>query len=271
MRLTILVPRPLCARRVWPRARLQWHTELTHTGVWIRSTGSMETGDPRVERVHRFFSGTGATYDWMVNVATFGMDRRWKRRICNLIPSHPMRILDLACGTGISTLALAERYPRCHIVGVELREEYLDLAWSKLRRVGRTNVEFVLSRAEDYRSNEPFDCIVSSYLAKYADLKSLTRTSKEMLRTGGFLLMHDFTYPPKPYLVRLWHLYFYVLQRVGSRVFPPWREIYYGLPRLIEETRWTAELTEALQENGFSAISMESLTLYGSAIITARK
>ena len=98
-----------------------------------------------------------------------------------------------------------------------------------------------------------------------------TRLKSAMEARHGFLLMHDFIYPPKPYLVRLWHLYFYVLQRVGSRVFPPWREIYYGLPRLIEETRWTAELTEALQENGFSAISMESLTLYGSAIITARK
>ena len=231
----------------------------------------METSDPRLERVHRFFSGTGATYDWMVTAATFGIDRRWKRRICTLIPSNPTRILDLACGTGMSTLALAERYPRCHVVGVELREEYLGLARNKLQRLGRSNVEFVLSRAEDYRSHEPFDCIVSSYLAKYADLKSLTRTSKEMLRTGGFLLMHDFTYPPKPYLLRLWRLYFYVLQRVGSPLFPTWREIYYGLPRLIEETRWTAELTEALQENGFSDMRTEYLTLYGSAIITARK
>ncbi len=209
----------------------------------------MDTGDLRLERVHRFFSGTGATYDWMVTVATLGIDRRWKRRILDLVPTDPSRILDLACGTGISTLALAERYPNCRIVGVELREEYLDLARNKVRRWGITNVEFVLSRAEDYRSNEPFDCVLSSYLAKYADLKRLTRSTEEMLRPGGLLLMHDFTYPPKRYLVWLWRLYFYVLQRLGSPLCPAWREIFYGLPRLIQESRWTSELPEALQGN----------------------
>jgi len=231
----------------------------------------METGDPKLERVHRFFAGTAATYDWMVNVATFGIDRRWKRRIVDLIPHDATQILDLACGTGISTFALAERYPNCRIVGVELREEYLNLARNKIQRLGRTNVEFVLSRAEDFRSNEPFDCVVSSYLAKYADLKSLTCTIKETLKTGGLLLMHDFTYPPKAYLVWLWRFYFYVLQRLGSLLFPAWREIFYGLPDLIQESRWIPELTAALRVNGFTDIRMEYLTAYGSAIVTARK
>lgn len=231
----------------------------------------MDTDDPRLAKVHRFFSGTGATYDWMVNFATFGIDRRWKRRIVDLIPPDATRILDLACGTGISTLALAERYPNCRVVGVELREEYLNVARNKVQRLGRINVEFVLSRAEDYQSNEPFDCVVSSYLAKYADLKSLTQTSKDMLKTGGLLLMHDFTYPPKAYLVWLWRLYFYILQRLGSPFFPTWREIFYGLPNLIQESQWISELTEALRENGFTEIRLEYLTAYGSAIVTARK
>ncbi len=237
----------------------------------LEAIAVMDTGDQRLERVHRFFSGTGATYDWMVTVATFGIDRRWKRRMVDLIPPDSTRILDLACGTGISTLALAERYPNCHIVGVELREEYLDLARSKVQRLGCTNVELVLSRAEDYRSDEPFDCVVSSYLAKYADLKSLTHSTKGMLKTGGLLLMHDFTYPPKAYLVWLWRLYFFVLQRLGSPFFPAWCEIFYGLPVLIQESRWIPELTEALRENEFTEIRMEYLTAYGSAIVTARK
>ena len=231
----------------------------------------MESGDPRIERVSRFFSGTGVTYDWMVNLATFGIDRRWKHRIMGLVPPESKRILDLACGTGILTVALAERYPACHIVGVELREEYLSLGRSKIQRLGITNVELVLSRAEEYRANEQFDCVVSSYLAKYADLKSLTQTTKDMLKDGGLLLMHDFTYPPHALLVWVFHFYFFVLQRLGAPLFPAWREIFYGLPALIQETRWTSELTEALQTNGFREIRMEYLTAYGSAIVTARK
>ena len=75
--------------------------------------------DPRLELVERFFRGTGATYDLVVNAATFGIDRRWKRRLVGLIPAHATRILDLACGTGISTAAIARRFPQAGIVGVE--------------------------------------------------------------------------------------------------------------------------------------------------------
>ncbi|MGH7232352.1 MAG: class I SAM-dependent methyltransferase [Nitrospiraceae bacterium] len=230
-----------------------------------------DAADYRLELVQRFFAGTGSTYDAMVHYATLGIDRRWKRRIVDLIPPNPARVLDLACGTGISTFAIADRYPSCHVTGVELRDEYLDIARKKHHRLGIQNVEFVLSRAEDYQSDEPFDCVVSSYLAKYADLRRLTASTKGMLKDGGVLLMHDFTFPPKPYLVRLWRLYFWFMQRVAAKLYPSWREIYVGLPKLIEATRWIPELTEALQEQEFQNIRLEYLTLYGSAIVIAKK
>lgn len=227
--------------------------------------------DPRLERVYRFFSGTGTTYDFMVNFATLGIDRRWKRRIIDHLPREPARVLDLACGTGLLTLAIAQRYPDCRVVGVELRDEYLEIARKKALDLGIRNVEWVLRRAEDYRTSERFDCICSSYLAKYADLQRITRNAKDALVEGGVLLMHDFTYPPKTYLVPIWHFYFKLLQLLGSRLFPAWREIFHGLPRLIQETHWVSELQGALAQNGFAHIQLEYLTVYGSAIVTARK
>ena len=227
--------------------------------------------DPRTALVERFFRGTGSTYDLVVNVATFGIDRLWKRRLVRLIPTGAERILDLACGTGISTLAIARRFPASHIVGVDLREEYVAFARAKVRRLGLANVELAVSRAEDYRATQPFDCISSSYLAKYADLPLLVRNCRGMLKDGGLLLTHDFTFPPRRYLVASWRLYFRLLQLAGGALLPAWREIYYGLPRLIEETRWLPQLEQALAENGFADIRTEHLTAYGSAIVSARK
>ncbi|TAK85502.1 MAG: methyltransferase domain-containing protein [Betaproteobacteria bacterium] len=227
--------------------------------------------DPRLALVERFFRGTGTTYDRVVNVATFGIDRLWKRRIARSIPPSSRRILDLACGTGLSTMAIARRFPGARIVGVELREEYLALAREKARAPGMSNVELVLSRAEDYQAAEPFDCIASSYLAKYADLPRLVRNCRGMLNPGGVLLMHDFILPPRPSLVALWRLYFRALQLVGGALLPSWNEIYYGLPKLIEETRWLAELQQALAQNGFRDVRTDYLTAYGSALVSARK
>jgi demethylmenaquinone methyltransferase/2-methoxy-6-polyprenyl-1,4-benzoquinol methylase len=225
--------------------------------------------DARLALVERFFRGTGSTYDVVVNIATFGIDRLWKRRLVGLIPAGAERILDLACGTGISTIAIAQRFPNSRVVGVELRDEYLAIAREKVRRRRIANVELVLSRAEDYRSTQPFDCISSSYLAKYADLPLLVRNCREMLKEGGLLVMHDFTFPPKRALVPIWRLYFKALQLVGGALLPAWHEIYYGLPRLIEQTRWLPELQRALAENRFRDIRTEYLTAYGSAIVCA--
>lgn len=233
--------------------------------------GQQSSGDFRHALVERFFSGTGSTYDFVVNAATLGIDRRWKRVIVDEIPGGAHRVLDLACGTGILTLRIARRYPRCEVVGVDLRNEYLDIARAKAGRQGVGNVTLVQSAAEEYCSEEPFDCIVSSYLAKYADLEILTRNCKAMLRPGGRLIAHDFSYPPKPYLVKLWRIYFKLLQTLGSPLLPQWREIFYGLPELIESTRWVSDLEKALKQNAFEDVRVRTLTLHGSTLVTARR
>jgi demethylmenaquinone methyltransferase/2-methoxy-6-polyprenyl-1,4-benzoquinol methylase len=226
--------------------------------------------DARVALVERFFSGTGRSYDAMVHYATLGIDQRWKRRIVSLIPPDAKRILDLACGTGILTLAIAQRFPHSEVVGVELRDEYLSIARQKQAAARVTNVTFQLGRAEDFRSDRPFDCVVSSYLAKYADLPRLATAATTWLVPGGLLVMHDFTLPPDRALLHIWRLYFWLLQRIGAPLLPTWKEIFYGLPRLIEQTRWMEELPGELKKQGFQDIRLEYLTLSGSALLTAR-
>lgn len=229
----------------------------------------MRLDDPRLTLVERLFRGTGSSYDRVVTLATFGIDRLWKRAIVRAIPPGAERILDLACGTGLSTLAIARRFPRARIVGVELREEYLAFAREKLR--DRPNVELVLSRAEDYRSAEPFDCIASSYLAKYADLPRLVAANRDMLNDGGVLVMHDFVLPPKPWVLALWRMHMRLLQTAGGALLPSWSEIWHGLPALIERTRWTEELEQLLAANRFRDLRTEFLAGYGAALVSARR
>jgi demethylmenaquinone methyltransferase/2-methoxy-6-polyprenyl-1,4-benzoquinol methylase len=227
------------------------------------------TEDPRLHLVERFFSGTGPSYDAMVHYATFGIDRRWKRQILAQVPPGARRILDLASGTGILTRALAQHVPSAEVVGVELREEYLAVAREKQHAASSGKISFHLGRAEDFTSETPFDCVVSSYLAKYADLPRLAAAAALWLKPGGTFIAHDFTLPPHAWLRRIWRLYFAVLQTFGAPLLPAWREIFYGLPRLIEETRWVTDFPAALKQAGFRNIRLEYLTLSGSALLTA--
>lgn len=231
----------------------------------------MPRQDARLEVVHRFFSGTGFSYDRVVNLWTCGFDLYWKRRIIHLIPPKPDKILDQACGTGILTLKIAKAFPNCQVTGVELRDEYLNFARDKASKEGLSNVRFLLGRAEEVSPKEGFDCVISSYLAKYADLPLLLTNARHMLSPKGLILLHDFTYPQNPLFLRLWHIWFRFMQGMGSRFFPEWRTVFHELPVFLESTRWEAETLKLLKEMNFTDIRRTSLTFGTASIVSARK
>jgi demethylmenaquinone methyltransferase / 2-methoxy-6-polyprenyl-1,4-benzoquinol methylase len=225
---------------------------------------------PGVLLADRFFAGTGVTYDLMVNLCTLGMDWWWKREILNALPIDPKYIVDQACGTGILTFKIALKFPRCRVLGVELRNEYLCIARKKAANLKLTNVGFILGRAEDILSETPCDCITSSYLVKYAELQKLIPNAKKMLRSGGSLILHEFIYPRNKTFARLWELYFRLLQTVGSKLYPTWRTIFHELPVLLHYSQWLSELMEALRTYGFVDITIRRLTFGTSVIVTAK-
>ncbi|UFS69901.1 class I SAM-dependent methyltransferase [Geomonas sp. RF6] len=230
-----------------------------------------ETDLTRLETVTRFFSGTGFSYDQVVNICTAGFDRYWKKVILEQIPPSPTRIIDQACGTGILTFAIARRFPQCTVTGVELREEYLSLAREKAQREGIKNVKFLLGRAEEVIVPGEQDCITSSYLAKYADLGELAKNARRMLRPGGVMVLHDFTYPANRAVLPFWHGCFTLMRSFGGRYFPEWRTVFEELPGFLRDTRWLPKTLEALESHDFCEIKTRSLTFGSAALVTARK
>ena len=222
-----------------------------------------------IETAHRFFSGTGSSYDLVAHLCTFGFDFWWKKRILREIPANSKCILDQACGTGILTIRLARKFPRCRVIGVELREEYLNIARNRASQLTFSQVEFHLGRAEELVLRTGMDCITSSYLAKYAELSTLVPHAKKMLRPGGVLIMHDFTYPSDGVFVRLWNFYFRILQSLGARVFPEWKTAFHELPALLQTTRWVDDLVTFLKDNGFKDIRVQPLFMNTAAMVTA--
>jgi len=226
---------------------------------------------PGPDLAERFFSGTGFSYDRIVTLCTLGLDRAWKRAILAKIPPDSKRVLDQGAGTGILTFAIARRCPRARVVGVELRREYLAFAAAKKQRLGVRNVEFVQGRAEDVVLRGEVDVIASSYLAKYAELGRLVANARQMLRDGGLLIAHDFTYPSPGLPLAVWKAYFRVLQTLGPRLHPEWREAFFGLPALLRSTTWVEQLVESLRSSGFEEPRVRRLAFGAAAWVTARK
>lgn len=69
------------------------------------------------------------------------------------------RMLDLACGRGLSLLSLAEQFPRARFTGVDLSARHVQEAQSIAREAGLGNVEFIQADLSKYRPREKFDYI----------------------------------------------------------------------------------------------------------------
>ena len=227
----------------------------------------MPESDPRLALVERFFRGTGGTYDAVVNLATFGIDRLWSGA-SSPNPAGPGGFWTSLRHWNIH-VAIARRFPNSRIVGVELREEYLALARQKVRRHRMHNVELVLSRAEDYRSTSPSMHLVHVSRQVRGSPAACAQLQR-MLKKGGLLLMHDFTFPPNPALTGALAALLKTLQTLGGACSPLSRDLLRPAAASSRKTRWLPEKQHAGRER-LRRCAHAVPYRYGSAIVSARR
>ncbi len=210
----------------------------------------------------RFFTSTNAdSYDLISRLATFGQDIVWKHEIINAV-SHSSHILELACGTGILSSMLAERGKK--VTGIDLTFEYLLTLKRKLNMPISQGTAEVLP----YR-DESFDAMVSSYLAKYIDVQKVIDECWRVLRPGGIVVFHDFTYP-RGLICNLWHTYFGLL-RLAGRLVTSWKVVFAQLDDVIKKSDWVDQTIYALKNRKFQNVNCRCYTAHTSAIVSAEK
>jgi demethylmenaquinone methyltransferase/2-methoxy-6-polyprenyl-1,4-benzoquinol methylase len=216
--------------------------------------------------VPKFFGDTAATYDSVAMWATFGKDKLWKKEIVRQI--HGVNtILDLACGTGILTRKIAQRFPYAQVVGVDITQSYLDVARQNSKQY--RNISFILQDAEQLSLDMKFDCITSSYIPKYCNPETLVKACMIHLKPEGKVILHDFVYPHSPLVRRMWNAYFVLLRFVGFFI-PSWKAAFLDLPKLIRTSNWVDDYSRVMKENGFD-VKVQFLTWSTSAVLTGIK
>jgi demethylmenaquinone methyltransferase/2-methoxy-6-polyprenyl-1,4-benzoquinol methylase len=227
--------------------------------------------DAREEReglVESLFHGTGETYDEIAHLATWGRDRKWKEELLGLLDA-PKRVLDLACGTGILTLEMARRFG-CHVTGVELRAEYLDICRERAARF-EFDVELIHANAEDVDlGDRVFDHITSCYIPKYVNLGKVVPRVVAALAPGGLIIFQDFAYPSIPWVQDVFDDHF---ERMRERCkdHPDWAEVWELLPDVLKKTTWIADTRDEMIAAGLVDVQVVEQSLGMSALVHGRK
>ncbi len=164
--------------------------------------------------VHGVFAKVAPRYDLMNDLMSMGIHRLWKTALIDwLNPRPPMRLLDVAGGTGDIAFRFLERAPAAKGGRVDL----LDIN-EEMVRVGRERaidrgllggISFTVGDAEKL----PFaDGAVDAYTIAFGirnvtDIPAALREARRVLRPGGHFLCLEFSRVTQPGLAGLYDLY----------------------------------------------------------------
>ncbi len=222
--------------------------------------------------VLRILGGTADDYDRIVDKSTGGLDKRWKQWMLARMDT-PTQVLDLASGTGILSFLLLDKFPDCHLTGVDLQADYQAVARGRSEQRGlgerTTWVHSPVETAE--LPDARYDLITTCYVPKYADRVVLAENLWRWAAPGAQLVLHDFAHPEDPrierYLKKQYDLWLAKVQRTH----PHWVHCFEDLYDVVKSSTWTEDFGPLLEAQGFTDIQLTLLNHGTAAVLEARK
>jgi demethylmenaquinone methyltransferase / 2-methoxy-6-polyprenyl-1,4-benzoquinol methylase len=151
------------------------------------------TLEKRPRDVAAMFDAVARRYDATNTVMSLGLDRRWRRRTRQALELRPGdRVLDLAAGTGVSTVELA--LSGAYAVGCDFSLGMLRTGWA---RRDRRHVPVVAGDALRLPFRDgAFDAVTIAFgLRNIVDTGQALREMARVVRPGGRLVVCEFSQP----------------------------------------------------------------------------
>jgi demethylmenaquinone methyltransferase / 2-methoxy-6-polyprenyl-1,4-benzoquinol methylase len=178
----------------------------------------------RKQHALELFEELPARYDELGAALSFFQDPRWRRAAVAAVAAGPDdRVLDIACGTGLVSRALVERWG-CRVVGLDQSAAMLSRARKMLAADARLAERITLVEGEAEQlpfADREFDHLTFTYLLRYVDDPAATlRELARVVKPGGRISSLEFRVPTGIWLWP-WRLYtrvgLPVLGRLASR------------------------------------------------------
>ncbi|MFZ4618939.1 MAG: bifunctional demethylmenaquinone methyltransferase/2-methoxy-6-polyprenyl-1,4-benzoquinol methylase UbiE [Bacteroidota bacterium] len=226
------------------------------------------------EYVRSLFDKIAYRYDLLNHLLSGGVDLYWRRAaVQKLTELRPKRILDVATGTADFALATLRLAPD-EVIGVDISESMLEVGRKKIVQKNLTNkIRLESGEAEALRfSDGQFDAAIVAFGARNFEFldKGLSEMNR-VLRTGGKIVVLEFSRPRVFPLKQLYFLYFkHILPFVGSMISKD-REAYQYLPDTVMKFPEGNDFLDRLRTAGFSSLEEQRLTFGIATIYTGVK
>ncbi|MEU3512309.1 class I SAM-dependent methyltransferase [Streptomyces longwoodensis] len=162
----------------------------------------------RDARLADAFDHAARSYDTLVaaNPGYHAHLRRSVRRLGLPRRGANLRVLDLGCGTGASTAALAAVLPGARITAVDASEGMLRRAALRLWSASVRFVHAPVERLAEAGVTGPFDAVFAAYLLRNtADPDAVLTAAHRLLAPHGRLAVHEYALSGHPAHKAVWN------------------------------------------------------------------
>jgi demethylmenaquinone methyltransferase/2-methoxy-6-polyprenyl-1,4-benzoquinol methylase len=215
-------------------------------------------------RVREMFAGIAGRYDLLNHLLSGNTDQRWRRivarKLQDALSREGARALDVACGTGDLTLALAEA-TNASIIGTDFCRPMLELAARKAL-TEKQRIPFIEGDALTLPfADETFDAVSIAFgLRNLSSVEGGLKELRRILKPGGRAAILEFSTPVMPGFRALFHFYFTrVLPRIGGLISGS-RTAYEYLPDSVSRFPDQKRLAALMSDIGFEEVEYQNLT-----------
>lgn len=219
----------------------------------------MSSLEDRKREVPSDFDRVSRTYDLLTG-ANPGYRRHLRLTATRLAAPPAARILDLCCGTGLSTEALRRVYPSARLVGLDASAGMLAVARGKraLADVTFLHGDAMAPRASGLEGE--FDAILMAYgIRNMPDPDLCLERLKGLLRPGGTIGFHEYSVADSFVARRVWDAVCYGIIVPGGLLTAGTSRIYRYLHQSVVTFDGVRGFEERLRRHGFDDVHTEPM------------
>ena len=170
------------------------------------------------------FNDIAPSYDRLNHLMSLGIDNIWRKKaIKEIVDGTQQQILDVACGTGDSTIAIAKAMePGGRVTGIDISAGMME---PLMRKAAHEGVHDRIKLLQADALQMPFEAdtfhrVTCAFgIRNFEDRKKGLAEFLRVLKPGGRAVILELGIPDKPFIKTLYDIYFrHILPLIGGLI-----------------------------------------------------
>lgn len=241
---------------------------------YYKGTRTCMQKEQKARTIQNMFTNVAPYLDLFTRSFSLGLDHYWRKKGVTLSGiKQGDRVLDICAGTGELTMILARVVGKeGSVVATDYVEHMLDLARKKMgRKFPNVTFQFADATKVPFPDNT-FDAVTVAYgMRNIPDTTAALQEVRRVLKPGGTFLCVELTRPQNRLFLAVYEWYSFKVMPFVSKMIMKTADPFIYLPRSIEEFYEPLVFSKLVEENGFSKVSINSMTLGIATAYCAKK